>query len=168
MNKTHRNMNYSGRCGLLAFSMFILSSCLVQSPSDYNRDVLLAGKGIWNIDELKVTEVSPVCGCVVEDTTYYNYGTLTFSGNKNAPQYEMEKTIPFDTYVLGPISGPADIYSTDIVLNLGTGTGILSSFIDAEIVKINKKELILFCPWSLNTITDEINDVDFYFKCTKQ
>lgn len=151
----------------LVVAILLVCSC-IKSPSRYNWDVISAGDGVWNIDELRVTEIYPSSQSIVEDTTFYNYGTITFSGTKDAPEYQMEKLIDFDTYDLGPISGPLEVFGSDMIFRLGNGTGLSSSFIDAEIVKIKKKEIILFCPWTLNTIADGINDVDFYFRLSKK
>jgi hypothetical protein len=152
----------------LVFIAPLFNSCLIESSTKYNGELLTAGKGIWNIDLLTITEMDPNCNCIYEDTTYYDYGTITFSGKNDNIQYEMENAIVFDTYTLGPISGSAEVFSADVVLHIGSGTGLSSSFIDAQFVKIERNELILFCPWSINTVTDGINDVDMYFKCTKK
>jgi hypothetical protein len=134
---------------------------------DYHHSIATDGKGVWNIDEFRVTKMDPNLGTIFHDTTYFDYGTITFSGNKDEAVYEMEKPIELTNYVLGPISGPAEFLTSDILLHIGSGTGLLSNFLDCQIIKIEKNEMILFCPWWLSTVTDMIYDVEFYFKLSK-
>jgi hypothetical protein len=145
--------------------VLLLSACNL-TQTDVTWDIISDGKGTWNIDELRITHL--YSGTVTTDTTLYNHGTVTFSGTKKASEYAFEKSIPLKTFTLGPIAGPLDVFSTDLYFDLNTGGGLSKNFIDAQIIKIEKKEIILFCPWTLNTIFDGIEDVDFYLKLSKK
>ena len=153
---------------LLAAMLLLLVSSCIKTASKKTWDIVSAGKGEWNIDELTVWSINYATETVAWDTTCFNPGTFRFYGSQEAAFYDLDAKIPMSTSSLGPLINKGLLcFATDLELILGSTAGFTER-IGAQIVKIDRNELNLYCPSSLNTVLDGSNDASFYFKCSKK
>lgn len=147
--------------------MLVLSSC-IKTRSEKAWDIIAAGKGEWNIDEMTVCCVDLFTETVIWDTTIFHAGWFKFYGTVEESRYDLLTVIPFQNSSIGPYVN-YEMITTDTDLHIyQDGEGIYQDWIALQILKIDRNELIMYCPSSLNTHLETDDGFSFYFKCSKK
>ncbi|MBK9590002.1 MAG: hypothetical protein IPO32_00435 [Crocinitomicaceae bacterium] len=152
---------------MFLMGMLLLSSCL---ENQYRKawNIISAGKGEWNIDEMTVCCVDLFTETVIWDTTIFDAGWFKFYGTAEESRYDLAAVIPFQNTSIGPyIDYEMTTSSTELYI-YQDGEGIFQKRISLQILKIDRNELIMYCPASLNSHMETDDGFSFYFKCSKK
>ena len=153
---------------LLSIAALLALSACIKPAYEKTWDIISAGKGEWNIDELTITSIDGYSEIQEWDTTCYNAGSFKFYGTQELAKYDLDAVLPLHYSTIGPfLNYDMTCSSSDLDLKQ-EGVGVFKDFMVNKIIKLDRNEMILYCPSSLNTYLDIDNDVSFYFKCSKK
>lgn len=145
------------------FFCVVTPACKKQTAAN-NFEMLQSCGGNWNIDEIRLS-VMVAPDSLVQDTMMYNQGNLQFYGDDATPMCHIKSYINLTDTTVGPFNYcNLTMADSSIYFSLADST----SYMNAEIVKISSKKLILYSHHDENTIVDSTYEHDIYFRCTKK
>jgi hypothetical protein len=140
-----------------------MPACKKQTAGN-NFEMLQSCGGNWNIDEIRLS-VMIAPDSLVKDTMMYNQGNFQFYGDDATSMYHLKATIDLTDTTIGPYSN-CDMTVLDSSIYFSFGD--TSSYMNAEIVKISSKKIVLYSHHDENTITDGAYEHGIYFRCSKK
>lgn len=152
-----------------------LTSCkdrddfMAYSSEKVVKKYFLRGDGVWNIDEMRVCVYNDQFKTIIYDETRKDIGTVEFKKDDVFDIKFAKDTVDFQYITFGSVKGDNWSY---IGGDLEWRTPKLDFIAMSHVISVDKKKMILFFPYNLNTfLTHKLvvgRDVEFQLKLSKK